>query len=173
MFRLNEAPEMVLSAISNETLKRGCGKFWSALFCIPSFGGSTGCCGSDCKSTDGNWFGCCWPGPVSVESDMTLEGMQGALKQLLMNRETIQKDPETSEKAVIEWQVRETIRLLDKATSDNTIMGSYKAALIDISREVKTRASQQQAYAQLLETEKSPLMKQPLYVPNYGFGSSK
>jgi hypothetical protein len=164
MFKLNEAPNMVLSAISSEKNSRGCGMFWSILCCLPTFGGSIGCC-DDGKNLD---YKGCFPQAVSDQSDVTLDVLIDKLNLLRASKESISKNSSLDERKVIEWQVKETMRLLNTAITQNIIQGSFRTALINIQTRITTKATTEETYGNVLDTEKSPLTGHQPYTPNYG-----
>jgi hypothetical protein len=165
MFKLNEAPNMVLSAISGEKASRGCGMFWSILCCLPTFGASMACC-DDRQNID--YRGCCFPASVSDQSDVTLDVLIDKLNQLRASQVFISKNSEVDERKVIEWQVKETMRLLNAAIAQNIIQGSFRTALINVQNRITTKASTEENYGKVLDSEISPLTGHQPYTPNYG-----
>ncbi len=169
MFNLNEAPDMALAAISSEKVNRGCGTFWSIVCCVPTFGASIDCCGDDARQRPGNdYLCCCYPRSVSDDTDVTLSVLIDKLNLLRTSRESFAKNADVDEHKLIEWQVKETIKLLTTATSENVIQGSYRAALINVLNRINTKALKEEQYGKLLDTERSPLINHQPYTPNYG-----
>jgi len=169
MFNLNEAPDMALAAITSEKVKRGCGTFWSVAFCLPTFGATIDCCGNEEKELPAkDYLCCCYPRSLSDDTEMTLSVLIDKLNQLHVSKESFAKNADVDERKVIEWQVKETIKLLTTATSENVIQGSYRTALVNVLNRINTKALKEEQYGKLLDTEKSPLTNHQPYTPNYG-----
>jgi hypothetical protein len=180
MFRLNEAPKEALAAISAEKASRGCGLFWSIACCLPSFGGSIGCCDKNncccaprCGEPGGGWI----PDAISDDTPVTLDVLIAKLNELRISRDKLQElsscDTTFDPRKQIEWQVKATIKLLERVCTEGKITGSYLGRLQHTLREIKTRASQEENLGLLIDNEKSPLTAAQPYVPSYGLGGVK
>jgi len=81
-FKLNEAPDTIISIIYRDKLKRDCCKFWSIFCCIPTLGISI-CCGSNynCINCDENenWMGC-YPKQRSTEEYSNIKALKDTIK---------------------------------------------------------------------------------------------
>ncbi|MDF1654434.1 MAG: hypothetical protein P1U34_04905 [Coxiellaceae bacterium] len=73
--------QLVLDEIQNEELARGCGFTWSILCCLPSFGGSIGCCECDMTPRPNIEDRCCsiWPGCLSLNEETGLKSLKSVL----------------------------------------------------------------------------------------------
>lgn len=170
MFEFNEAPNQVLAAISTHETKRSCGTFWSSVFCLPTCGISMGAC----EEHNPEWMACCYPRPVGIESKMGLYALTDVLNQIRMSQKELSMISEKESKnKVIEWQVRETIKVLETAQSDNVIQGSYKTMLNAELKKIKTRAHQEEKFMDILNQDKIPLTDHDFHVPEYGHRSTR
>jgi len=118
MFRLNQAPNSILSAMNVHEVKRGCGSFWSIACCVPTCGFTV--IGDNTQET-GNWLGCCYPTKVNLESDVTLKVLREKLNQLRISKIDLENKVDFDENKLIEWQVKETLLIVKKALNDNII----------------------------------------------------
>jgi hypothetical protein len=180
MFRINDAPNEVLAAVSADKVSRGCGIFWSIAMCIPTFGTTIGCCSGNqcgaCCDKKANWTACCYPNEVSLESDAALNAFLDALQKIKADKGMkiqISENLTFSTHNYIEWQVKQTLNILEKALKDNKIQGSYKTALERANTTLRTRASQAEEFGVVIDTEKSPLTSTNPYIPSYGLTAKK
>lgn len=169
---MNEAPNIALAAISSHEVDRGCGMFWSILCCIPSFGSSIGFCqdGNSCRP-------CCYPQPVNLESNAGLKALTETLNKIKnVSREDVNlslevkreiKSPQGKNK-LIEWQVKQTINILQQAMDQDVIKGSYKTVIRDALTTIRTRADQEERFGKILDDEKLMITGTDVYVPKYG-----
>jgi len=164
MFQLNEAPKMVLSALKANQFNRDCGTFWSIFCCIPTGGISIGWAQ---ENQNASWL-CCYPTSVNLESDVTLAVFEDKLKQIIISAKQIAKDSCFDERKFIEWQVKQTLALLNKALHDKVIKGSYYDTLTMVYKKILTQATYEEDFGKLLDTEQTPLTGTQPYTPHYG-----
>lgn len=151
MFRVNEAPNTVLSCFDQNQKARDQGYFWSVLCCLPTCGFTIGW--HDSKH-DLPWQGCCYPAPVSLESDISYDDLIAAINKIrIIGQDLIvfQKKLPKEQRQVIAWQVQESIRLVNQAILDGVIAGSYLEALHDAHQALTRKA-------QIKPTETTALM---------------
>ena len=132
MFDLNEAPNLVLSKISREKTARNCGTFWAVLCCLPTFGASIGL-----GTPQNDDYACCYPHPVSIKSNAGLRTLIDALNSIRITRATLPEEykkgiTQSEANQLIEWQVKQTINVLEKVISEHFIEGSYNTALSEV-----------------------------------------
>lgn len=165
-FKINEAPNMVLSAISNEKLKRGCGTFWSILFCVPTFGATLGCCDNHSNTP---YAGCCWPKDVSIQTDGSLTTLIHTLKtQIKINNPSSEKSTDhANEFDRVEWQVKQTLKILDTTIDKNLVDGSYLQALQVVREEIFSRAKAEARFKNTM-SETTPLTGHDISIHDYG-----
>lgn len=114
-FKLNEAPNIVLSALCRHETNRCCGRFWTVLCFLPTCGMNSGCCYNEyndcvCFKSKSDWV-CCWPIGVSNKSDAALQALKHTLKTLLIRVPNSGVKPE---RKMIETQVSDTIKVFVK-----------------------------------------------------------
>ena len=135
-FKLNEAPESVLSALDEHAFKRGCCTVTAILCCLPTLGFSTGGeCGDGndgCCNSHGS--GCCYMGCLDESQEGSLTGLKDGLERIIKAANRRVKEGEDSATVSLE-QVQQTINLLKRIT----ISGSYQKLLNNMVRQLNNR----------------------------------
>lgn len=153
MLRINEAPEIVLAIFEENEKSRNKGYFWSLFCCVPTLGVTVGCLDSEHNLP---WKGCCYPAPVSLESDISCDQLLSTLSQIKLSNLQLQaiETKSAEEKAkIITWQVDETLRLVNQAIQDGVIEGSYLDALKEIRYTLNKKAGRLNSH-----NESTPLL---------------
>lgn len=186
MFNLNEAPNIALSAISSEKITRGCGLLWSWACCLPTLTCSV-TQPDNLISDNTNYRACCYPKPVSLETNAGLQGLIDTLKYLknpqaysaaeqkgmstaprteqmegVVDQDIADKNDVNKHK-IIKWQVENTMNILSAALDQNVIRGSYKTAIQNALSKIKTRVEHENAFANAIK----PLPSASLLAPTY------
>lgn len=169
-FEVNEAPDIVLQAIQSARVRRGCGTFWSIVFCLPTLGMSTNCAGTCTKEC------CCEPACCYPESvDEQTSGSLRTLEEILLRdiriddiKDYRREHPGSTIEGIVESQVVQTILIVkDKLEKEFTTPSDYKNALQLALRRIEIRAQSEAAAAVILERdprdgERRPLLHYPL-----------
>lgn len=133
-FKLNEAPNRALSKISSEKASRGCGLLWSIVCCLPTLGLSACRDPEDWSANGKDYSQCCYPTPVSLESNAGVQSLIKTLNSLKEEAEEQKNEPD-----YIRWQVEQTINVLKDALDANVIQKSYRTAIQETHQELITR----------------------------------
>lgn len=177
-FALNEAPNIALDILQRHKYKRGCGVFWSWIWCPCTLGGSLGWYGNECDFLESeeipdskHWSACCYPENLDVQSDAALKALKDSLKMLLIKTNNIPKDSiedlTNKMKHIIEQQVSNTIKVLETSLNQKTIVCSYTNHIERALTQIKTRAIHEERLCGRID-EKIPITGYSINIPHYG-----
>ena len=126
-FKINEAPQIALNALTKNTVKRGCGTFWSLACCLFTCGCSV-CSPCESKNTTSDYEGplagdtekdyrsCCYPRAISSIAQNELAKITQDLQKLIKSQKEISSE-------IIDKQVHDTLEVLTTFIKQN----SFKA----------------------------------------------
>jgi len=137
--QINQAPEIVRRHIDSHRMSRSCGTFFSYACCIPTLGLSI-CCGT---SSGNEYSDCCFPRALGYKADITLEELEGNLNKLIESNPRNLKNKDE----FLEWQIDNTINLLDLAIKDGDIVYGYKTALSNSLEEIKAKVKKDKLFS--------------------------
>lgn len=139
-FQINEAPNLAITYLNNNTAERNCCCCWTSFCCIPTFGISIGCCDSP-EDQDQEYTGCGYPKPLSSQEKAALRALLDTLHSLIIDKSKVPKESksELKDDDLIKGQVSNTIRVLEKAIDVKILKHGYLKAVHESIEIIKTR----------------------------------